>query len=181
MSTGARTKLETLQAICDAIGVEAFTAPSYRPGLIRHIVLFRLQSEATPAQRDGVTQRFLQLQDACRRHGEPYILSIETGAQSSGEGADGGFEQGFVVTFGSEGDRNYYVGTPVVTDAHYYDPAHSAYKESLAGLLLPGPAGVLVFDFAIADLACPVPSSFRWRGWAPRRATVSRVRSCSTS
>jgi hypothetical protein len=35
--------------------------------------------------------------------GFPYITSIETGLQSSGEGADQGFEQIFLVTFKSEG------------------------------------------------------------------------------
>jgi hypothetical protein len=35
--------------------------------------------------------------------GQPYITSIETGLQNSGEGADQGFEQIFLVTFKSEG------------------------------------------------------------------------------
>ena len=153
MGARVKTQLEKLKATCKRIGPAKFTAPDYRPGLIRHIVLFHLQSEVTPAQRADLTQRFLQLQDTCRRHGKPYILSIETGAQSSGEGVDGGFEQGFLVTFRSEGDRNYYVGKPVVDDPHYYDRAHDAYKASLAGLLLPGAAGALVFDFSIADRA----------------------------
>lgn len=152
MKTGAQTQLERLQATCERIGPAAFTAPGYRPGVIRHIVLFALRGDVTPEQRAGVTRRFLALQTECRRHGEPYILSIETGAQSSGEGVDDGFELGFVVTFASEGDRNYYVGTPVITEAAHYDPAHDAYKASLKGLLR-SERGALVFDFAVADLA----------------------------
>ena len=147
---------DTLQAICGKIGPAAFTASSYRPGLVRHIVLFRFRSTATPQQRAEATRRFLALQQECRRNGSPYILSIETGAQSSGEGIDGGFEQGFLVTFQSEGDRNYYVGKPVLTDADkdYYDHAHDAYKTWVRDLLLEDGKGApaLVFDFAITEL-----------------------------
>ena len=155
-STPGETQREKLQAICREIGPAAFTASSYRPGLVRHIVLFRFRSTATPQQRAEATCRFLALQRECRRNGSPYILSIETGAQSSGEGIDGGFEQGFLVTFQSEGDRNYYVGTPVLTDAdkEHYDHAHDAYKTWIGDLLLEEGKGAraLVFDFAIADL-----------------------------
>lgn len=68
------------------------------------------------------------------------------GAQNSGEGVSRGFQQGFIVTFRSEGDRNYYVGGPVVTNApFFYDPAHQRF-EYFVGLLAEKEVA-LVVDF----------------------------------
>ena len=55
-------------------------------------------------------------------------------------------EQGFVVTFASAGDRNYYVGEPVISDSRFIDPVHADFKAFVGPLLAPG--GVLVFDVA---------------------------------
>ena len=52
-----------------------------------------------------------------------------------------------MLRFASEGDRNYYCGGPIVTDAALYDPAHDAFKH-FVGPLLADATGVLVFDFA---------------------------------
>jgi hypothetical protein len=123
------------------------TAPGYRPAVVRHLVLFRYAPSVTDEQKREVRDRFLALKGAARRDGRPYIVSIETGVQNSGEGASQGLEQGFVVTFKSEGDRNFYVGTPVVTDSRYYDPAHAAFKEFVGPLL--DTNGALVFDFDV--------------------------------
>lgn len=132
-------------------GVERFTASDYKPGVVRHIVLFRYKDSVTPAQRSEITRRFLAMQKACLRHGKPYIVSIEEGFQHSGEGADQNLEQGFVVTFRSQGDRNYYVGQPVVTDPAHYEPVHQAFKEFVGPLL--APKGVLVFDYTVDQSA----------------------------
>ncbi len=94
------------------VGVAKFTAPDYKPGLIKHIVLFRYAPTVTPQQKLEVVQRFLSLQRRCKRNGKPYLVSIQTGSQNSGEGVDQMMEQAFIVTFRSEGDRNYYVGSP---------------------------------------------------------------------
>lgn len=139
---------DRLAAERDAIGEATFTAPSYRPGEVVHIVLFRFRTTALPADRDEVKRRFLALGDACRRDGRPYILDIVAGEPNGGEGAERGFEQGFVLRFASEGDRNYYVGTPVVSDPKCCDPAHDAFKR-IVGPLLAEDGGVLVFDFAV--------------------------------
>jgi hypothetical protein len=112
-------------------------------------VLFRYAETVTAEQRLEAKRRFLTLQSECVRDGHPYIVSIETGAQSSGEGADQGLEQGFIVTFASEGDRNFYVGRPIVRDAAYFDGAHQTYKDFVGPLLAPG--GVVVFDFVVED------------------------------
>lgn len=130
------------------IGSKAFTSHTYNPGNIKHIVIFKYKDSVTPQQKKEVIQRFLQLQQS-KRPGDkrPYIISITTGSQSSGEKASLGFEQAFIVSFRSEGDRNYYVGTPVVGDPAYYDRQHAEFKQ-FVGPLLEDNNGVLVFDFA---------------------------------
>lgn len=143
-SASDRLKQELAQ-----VGVEQFTASDYKPGTVRHIVLFRYASTVTQEQKDEAKRRFLQLQSLCVRNGHKYIVSIETGGEISGEGADQGLEQGFIVTFRSQGDRNYYVGQPVVTDASYYDPHHQAFKDFVGPLL--DQNGALVFDFSVGQ------------------------------
>ncbi len=151
MASQQLSATERLKQELAAVGVEQFTASSYKPGTLRHVVLFRYAATVTTEQRLEAKRRFLALQGECLRDGRPYIVSIETGAQSSGEGADQGLEQGFIVTFASEGDRNFYVGQPLVANAAYYDGAHQEYKEFVGPLLAPG--GVVVFDFAIEGAA----------------------------
>lgn len=130
------------------VGPAKFTASDYKPAKIRHIVMFRYKDGVTQAQREDVRGRFKALA-ASRRNGTPYIVSIETGAQISGEGLGLGFEDAFIVTFASEGDRNYYVGTPLVTDPRFFDPAHQSFKDYVGRFL--ASEGALVFDFAIAQ------------------------------
>lgn len=142
----AVTTQEKLEAQQREIGTAAFTAHGYQPGKVQHIVLFRYKNSVAPTQISEVRERFLSLKDEANRDGKPYILNIEAGAQNSGEGADHGFQDGFIVTFASQGDRNYYVGTPVVTDPRFYDPAHQRFKD-FVGPLLAEKDGVLVFDF----------------------------------
>jgi hypothetical protein len=129
------------------VGVEQFTASDYKPGTVRHIVLFRYASTVTPTEKREVIRRFLALKTLAKRNGKNYIVSIDTGGEISGEGADQGLEQGFIVTFRSQGDRNYYVGQPVVTDANFYEPAHQAFKDFVGPLL--DQNGAVVFDFAL--------------------------------
>ena len=126
-------------------------SPHYKTGLIRHIVLFRYKDSVTAPQKREVIKRFLALKYLARRDGEPYIVSIDTGKQNSGEGASQGLEQGFIVTFKSQGDRNYYVGTPVVTNPAYFDPAHQKFKNFVGPLL--DKNGALVFDYKIEQFA----------------------------
>lgn len=129
------------------IGSNAFTSHDYNPRNIKHIVIFKYKDSVTSEQKKEVIQHFLHLQQS-KRLGDklPYIVSIITGSQSSGEKASQGFEQAFIVTFQSEGDRNYFVGTPVVSDPAYYDRQHAEFK-LFVGPLLAENNGVLVFDF----------------------------------
>jgi Stress responsive A/B Barrel Domain len=142
------------------VGLGAFTAPDFRPGLIRHIVLFRFLKAVTPLQKAEVARRFLELAvDSRRPDGRPLVVSIETGMQDSGENADEGYEIGFVVTFRSEGDRNYYVGRPVVNQPGFFDPAHDAFKAFASQYL----AGAMVFDYRVSAMIPPPAAAARGR------------------
>jgi hypothetical protein len=140
---GAMTQTPQEQLAAD--GAATFTARDYRPGLVRHVVLFRYRDDVTDQQKGDVQRRFRDLAASVRDDGARYILSVDAGSQRSGEGAGAGFEDGFVVSFASEGDRNYYVGTPVVDNPAHYDPAHAAFKK-FVGPLLAESGGALVFD-----------------------------------
>ncbi|MCE2563079.1 Dabb family protein [Komagataeibacter sp. FNDCF1] len=138
------TRAERLLA--SQIGLRTFTSAGFHPGMVRHIVMFRFLPTITDAQRAEVVRRFMALGQVSRREdGSPVISAIETGAQISGEGVDEGLQQAFLVTFRSEGDRNYYVGRPVVTDPAYFDPAHEAFKKFAAPYIV----SVVVFDYAL--------------------------------
>ncbi|NVN01525.1 MULTISPECIES: Dabb family protein [Asaia] len=140
------------------VGLPQFTSPSWRPGLVRHIVMFRYKSSATAAMRAEVTSRFLRLvQDSRRPDGTHPVKSIEMGVQNSGEGVDAGLQQAFIVTFASEGDRNFYVGKPVIMDPAWFDPAHEAFKTFAA----PALEKVVVFDFDVLATASLEPSGHK--------------------
>jgi hypothetical protein len=132
---------EALEAELAALGPAAFTARDHREGPVAHLVLFRYRDDVDAAERGEVVRRFLALADT-PRDGAPYIRSIVGGDPTGGERAEHGFDHGFVVAFGSAGDRNFYVGEPLVTDPAHLDPAHAAFKEFVGPLL----DDVLVFD-----------------------------------
>ena len=146
----ASAPLTVLAAGVPTVPPHTATARDDHPGRYQHIVLFKYRAEVSPAQKQEVIRLFLALERLCLRNGRPYISSIVTGAQNSTEGAARGLEQGFIVTFRSEGDRNYYVGAPGEQDSRFADPAHAAFKRFVAPLLAPGD-GVLVFDFREQD------------------------------
>lgn len=139
--------VERLRADLVRVGCAEFTAPSYKPGTIRHIVLLRFAAQTSDEQKTDAMARFRALRTSATRDGRPYIRSIEAGWQQSGEQADLSFEQIFIVTFDSEGDRNFYVGEPIVDDPRYYDPVHHAFKAWVGPMLWASPQGVLVVDF----------------------------------
>ncbi|MDM8358856.1 Dabb family protein [Pandoraea communis] len=150
---------ERLAYRCAQIGERAFTARDYGATPIRHIVLLRFSNDVSIAAREPMIERFLRLKDECLRDGRPYIRSVEHGRQESGEGNGLGFEHAFLMTFESEGDRNFYVGEPIVRDATCFDPVHHAFKADIGPML--APQGALVFDFfpACGDApACPTRS-----------------------
>ncbi|MEV7004400.1 Dabb family protein [Streptomyces sp. NPDC093982] len=135
----------SLQKELGDVGIEKFTAADYKPGKVKHIVLFRFKQGTSLAKQAEVMQKFRELKGQATRNEKPYIVSLESGTQTSGEGAGLNMKQGFIVTFASEGDRNYYVGTPIVTDAKFYDKTHQSFKEFVGPLL--DKSGAVVLDF----------------------------------
>lgn len=143
----ADNMFDKLSLECEKVGAQVFTSSGYRPGITKHIVLFRYKGTVTAEQKEEIVKRFLDLRYSKRPSEQnPYILSITTGRQNSGEKVSMRYEQAFIVTFRSEGDRNYYVGSPLVNDPIHYDRRHAEFKE-FVGPLLANNNGVLVFDF----------------------------------
>ena len=132
-----------LQSELDAVGPAAFTAPDYKPGRIEHVVLFSYKPGTSQETIDEIANRFRALATTAVRDGKPYITSLVSGPQISGEKAGKNLQAGFIVEFASEGDRNYYVGTPVVTDSKYFDPVHAQFKDFVGPYL----ADVVVYGF----------------------------------
>lgn len=133
---------------------DEFTHPNYKPGVLRHIVLFRYKDTVTLKQQAEVAAKFWMLQYNCKRNGIPYIQQLEAGLQMSLEGAHKGMQHGFLMTFKSEGDRNYYVGDPIVTNPTFYDPVHYEFKAYVGPLL----GDVVVFDYLPGSLpVIPTP------------------------
>ena len=158
----AMSAADRLKNEAEEVGVKKFMSANYKRGTVKHVVLFRYTDQTTPEQKAEIARRFVALKQLALRNGKPYIVSIETGSQSSGEGVDQNLEQGFIVTFKSAGDRNYYVGAPIVdtsTDeakrmnAGLFDPAHQEFKEFVGDFLHQpiNPTGVVVFDFAVEN------------------------------
>ncbi|KIV83049.1 hypothetical protein PV11_05109 [Exophiala sideris] len=87
---------------------------------IIHIVLFKLKSSLSEAEKKEVCDDMLSLRDTCLHPStnEPYIVSSSGGVDNSPEGAQGGFTHGFVVEFASLKDRDYYLSE---------DPSHLAF------------------------------------------------------
>ena len=115
---------------------------------VKHFVAFKFKPEVTSLQKQQIQKKFMLLKDECLKDGKKYILSIESGPVISKEGFDQKFEQGYIVTFKSLADKDYYVGKPFSSS---FDPAHENFK-SFVGPLLQTDAnnninGVFVFDF----------------------------------
>jgi hypothetical protein len=101
--------------------------------VIRHVVLFRL---VEGVDRELMATRISSLAEAPGPDGTPYILSIESGEQLSLERAGAGLDLGFIFTFASVQDRDYYVDV---------DPMHDAFKAWVGPLV----EKAIVFDFAV--------------------------------
>ncbi|RMG24558.1 MAG: Dabb family protein [Bacteroidetes bacterium] len=95
---------------------------------LRHVVLFKFKEEATPEDIARVEQAFAALPGQI-----PEIQDFEWGTNNSPEGLDKGFTHCFLLTFGSEADRETYLP----------HPAHKAFGE----VLKPQLEDVLVIDY----------------------------------
>ncbi|KAF5537314.1 hypothetical protein FMEXI_10004 [Fusarium mexicanum] len=87
---------------------------------ITHTVLFQFKDNVDQKEITRTCDDFLQLKDLCIHHTskKPYITSLQGGKDNSPEGMQNGITHGFVATFESAEDRDYYVKT---------DPAHQAF------------------------------------------------------
>jgi hypothetical protein len=135
--------------------LKEITKEDYHTGVVRHFVSFKFDHKVTPSEKKEVVKKFLALKEECLRNNMPYITSIETGKANSPEGVDQGMEIGFLVSFKSEGDRNYYVGSPLIPVKYInlYDHAHEKFKNFIGPLLATPivPKGVFVFDFTVEE------------------------------
>ncbi|EWG39682.1 hypothetical protein FVEG_15058 [Fusarium verticillioides 7600] len=87
---------------------------------ITHTVLFQFKDNVDQKDITKTCDDFLQLKDLCIHptRKKPYIISLLGGKDNSPEGMQNGITHGFVATFESAEDRDYYVKT---------DPAHQAF------------------------------------------------------
>lgn len=101
--------------------------------MILHVVFIRfknaLQQDEKQALYEGV---------AALKNVTPGITDIKYGPNISSEGLNGGFLDGFVVTFES----------PEARDAYLVHPEHIAVAEKLVAAADGGLSGLIVFDMA---------------------------------
>lgn len=87
---------------------------------LRHVVLFRFKAEADPVAIARAEKAFMALPGKI-----PQILDFEWGLNNSPEGLNKGFTHCYVLTFGSEEDRDIYLP----------HPDHQAFGVLLDGIL----------------------------------------------
>lgn len=74
---------------------------------VKHIVVFKYKSTATPAQIEQVTSAFLDL-----KHKIPGITSFEYGVNNSPENLNKGFTHVYLLTFKNAQSRDNYLPHP---------------------------------------------------------------------
>ncbi|HRI79955.1 MAG TPA: Dabb family protein [Cyclobacteriaceae bacterium] len=109
-----------------AIGLSAFYSPPKVP--VKHIVVFRYKSTATPQQITEVTEAFKALKNKI-----PGIVSFEYGVNNSPEKLNKGFTHVYLLTFEDAAAR----------DAYLPHPEHKKFGELL------GKLGVLEEPFVV--------------------------------
>lgn len=142
-------------------------AQSTDSGLIKHIVLFRYKDniEQNAKMKSLIRKNFLELKNKALKNNAPYIVSISAGYFNGHENAENGLTDGYILTFKTIEDRDYYVGCNkefkcseggFKAAGKEYDRKHDEFKAFVGPLLYDsdgnGPVGdgVIVFDF-IAD------------------------------
>lgn len=114
------------------IGLAAFTAPPKTP--VKHIVVFKYKSDATPEQIKEVTEAFKALKNKI-----PGIISFEYGVNNSPEKLNKGFTHIYLLTFEDAAAR----------DAYLPHPEHKKFGELLGRLkVLEEP---FVVDFEVSQ------------------------------
>ena len=100
--------------------VPAEPAKTEAPSLLRHVVMFKFKTDATPAQIDEIVKAFGELPKQIDT-----IQSYEWGTNNSPEMINKGFTHLFLVTFKDEAGRAKYLP----------HPAHKAFVEKLKPIL----------------------------------------------
>ena len=103
---------------------------------VTHFVTFKLKPEVASSEekRHKIHVDILDLKTTCLKEGAPYILELTGGKQCSPEGLDKGFDLGYVVTFATISDRDYYLDEC---------PTHQEFKKNIKPLV----EDVFVFDY----------------------------------
>jgi len=115
-----------------AIGVFRSAAADAKPGVLRHVVLFKFKDTSTPADVERIVAAFRGLPAKIKE-----IADFEWGTDVSPEGKAQGFTHCFLVTFKSDADR----------DAYLPHPAH----KDFVGIVGPHVDKVCVVDFWSKD------------------------------
>ncbi|MDI6837978.1 Dabb family protein [Ciceribacter thiooxidans] len=102
--------------------------------MIRHCVFLRFKAATQAADKQAIYEGITALKDVI-----PGIVEVACGPNVSTEGLDGGFVDGFIVTFEDAEVRDYYL----------QHPAHLEVAERIVRATDGGLSGVLVFDMEI--------------------------------
>lgn len=99
--------------------------------MISHCVFIRYRQDATDAMRDDIYKGLQALKPRI-----PGLTHIVIGANSSPEGLDKGFSEGFIVTFRDAAARDRYLA----------DEEHAKVGAKIVAAAEGGAEGILVYD-----------------------------------
>lgn len=102
--------------------------------MILHCVFVRFKNALQQADKDVLYEAIAGLKTVT-----PGIVDVKYGANVSPEGLNGGFLDGFIVTFES----------PEARDAYLVHPEHIAVAERILASADGGMSGLMVFDLAV--------------------------------
>jgi hypothetical protein len=102
--------------------------------MILHCVFVRFKAALQHADKQAIYDAIAALKDVI-----PGILDLKYGPNVSPEGLNGGFLDGFVVTFEN----------PAARDAYLVHPEHLVVGERIVASADGGLSGLMVFDLAV--------------------------------
>jgi hypothetical protein len=102
--------------------------------MILHCVFMRFKTALQPAEKQGIYEAIHGLKTLI-----PGIVDVKSGPNASSEGLNGGFLDGFIVTFDTLESR----------DAYLVHPDHIAVAERIVAASDGGVSGLMVFDLAV--------------------------------
>lgn len=108
-----------LFTLVSSILLTPMTTAAQKPGLVRHVVVFKYKKDATPDKIAQVTRAFRDLKGKV-----PGIVAFEDGVNNSPEGKNLGFTHIYQLTFESVAAR----------DAYLPHPEHKKFGELLGKL-----------------------------------------------